>query len=71
MTKKKVVQCSCGLVIMAPYLKNHEKTMWHQMAPQALELKDRGLTFAEIARQLGVTRAYIQQRFKKLEEVAA
>jgi predicted transcriptional regulator len=53
-----------------PQQTRHLQGAWHLKRLVAIDLYQRGLSFAEIARQLGFTRAYISQKFAK-EEVAA
>lgn len=59
--------CECGLTITAGQRTRHRQGAWHQKRAQAQELRSRGFSFAEIARQLGFTRAYISQKFNQEE----
>ena len=68
---KDFTRCQCGMWLSPAQLKRHKRGVWHAKFVRAQELRERGLTFAEIARQLGVTRAYVSQRFKLIEEKAA
>jgi hypothetical protein len=63
-------KCRCGMWLSPAQLSRHKEGIWHGKASHAKELRGRGLSFAEIARQLGVTRAYISQRFRLVEEGA-
>jgi CRP-like cAMP-binding protein len=71
-TKKNlIIQCECGKQVKRGYLRYHEESIWHQQYLTAISLRQRGLTFAEIGRQLGMTRAYVSQMFARLETETA
>jgi len=54
------VKCRCGDMITPGNQDRHEKGWWHRNFEKCWELHDRGLTFAEIGRQLGATRVYVR-----------
>ena len=68
MTKYRLIRCEeCGLPYTYPQRTRHLNGMWHKHRLKAIALRERGLSIAEIARQLGFTRAYISQKFAKKE----
>jgi DNA-binding CsgD family transcriptional regulator len=62
-------RCRCGMIVTEKirYRQKHESGTWHQQHRELRRLRALGLGYAEIGRQLGLTRAYVQQLFKKLE----
>jgi len=62
------VPCACGLAITVGQQARHERGRWHQVAAEARRLRALDLSFADIGRQLGLTRAYVRQRFHQLEK---
>jgi DNA-binding CsgD family transcriptional regulator len=61
--KKKKIRCVCGLPISPGQQARHELGRWHRAASEAHHLRSHGLSFADIARNLGLSRAYVSQKF--------
>lgn len=66
-----LVQCRCGITLMRGQLARHRQGAWHGQSEKLKELRARGLSYAEIARQIGFTRSYICIMFKKFKQQAA
>lgn len=64
--KHEKTRCACGVLIAACQRTRHDASRWHVAWERAAELRARGVTPAEIARQLRLTRAYVGQRLKGL-----
>jgi len=62
--------CECGMSISHGQKTRHRQGEWHRKRMKAIELRARGFSFAEIARQLGFTRAYVAQKFNQMEVTA-
>lgn len=60
-------RCRCGMAVAdgAGYRAKHEAGTWHQQHQELKRLRALKLGYAEIGRQLGITRAYVQQLFKE------
>lgn len=65
------VRCRCGVLVSACQQKRHELSRWHREHATAVELRARGVSPAEIGRQLRLTRAYVGQRLACIETVEA
>lgn len=55
----KLMKCTCGEMIFTRRKAEHLKSKWHAFAEQCRVLRARGLSYAEIARQTGMTRNYV------------
>lgn len=62
-TKHKSYTCSCGRKVKPAGRSKHEAGMWHRQYKDILFMQERGLNYAEIGRQLGVSRAYVGNMF--------
>lgn len=64
--------CRCGIWVAAGagYRRKHESGTWHQQHKELRRLRALNLGYAEIGRQLGITRAYVQQLFKEARNLS-
>lgn len=53
------LKCSCGEMIFTRRKADHEKSRWHAVANECRLLRAKGMTYAEIARQVGLKRNYV------------
>lgn len=63
-------RCECGLVISPGNRWRHERSVWHQRFREVDEMLARGLSQAEVGRQLGVTRMYVGRYLMKRREAS-
>ncbi len=61
----KVTCGSCGARFNLGRDAQHRASRWHLVARAARAFRKRGIPYAEIARQLGLSRFYIQVRLKE------
>jgi hypothetical protein len=59
--------CTCGMKVTVSHLPRHYKGLWHTRYLELNDLKKRGMSFAEIGRQMKVSRVYILHLFRKVE----
>lgn len=62
--KHEKITCECGTIVAACQLDRHRRSRWHAKAAKAFELEKRGLSCAEIGRQLGESKAYVRVRLR-------
>lgn len=62
--KHRKVRCVCGQLVSRSAQGKHEGGAWHRRFREARELLAAGLSKAEIARQLGLSRAWASQRLR-------
>ena len=55
--------CSCGRRVKPAGRSKHEAGVWHRQYRDILSMQERGLSYAEIGRQVGVSRVYIGTMF--------
>lgn len=55
-------RCACGDWITRPHRPRHKVGWWHRHHLEVRRLLGRGLSCAEIGRQLGVGRAYVHRK---------
>ena len=65
--KHKPYKCSCGRWVITAGKIKHETGRWHKEHERFKELRAKGLTFAEIGRQLGVSRVFVREMFAEIE----
>ena len=58
-------RCFCGVDITNTHLARHNAGIWHKMHKELIALRKRGLTYAEIARQIRSSRMYVRHMFRK------
>lgn len=61
------MKCRCGLKIQEQHLGRHIKSLWHREHERIKQMVKIGLSQAEIARQLQVSRMYISQLMAKVK----
>lgn len=61
----KLITCSCGELIFTRRKADHEKSKWHAVASTSRLLRAKGMSYAEIARQVGLTRNYVKMRLSR------
>ena len=62
----KVVTCaSCGTKFTIGKDGQHRRTKWHAVARTARKYRQAGLTYAEIGRQLSLSRMYVLIRLRR------
>jgi hypothetical protein len=64
--KHKKQRCHCGLEVVPTHMTRHATGLWHERYKDIIALRKRGLTYAEIARQIRSSRAYVRLMFKKV-----
>jgi hypothetical protein len=70
---KKPDICACGLPLpaRAGWRDTHLKSKWHAAGAEAIALRSRGVSYAEIGRQLNLTRAYVRNRLSRCGKARA
>lgn len=66
MTDSKYKVCSCGMLVHSGHKDRHIRSWWHRNYAAARLYRKKGLSYAEIARQLNSTRAYVQKMMSRL-----
>lgn len=61
------MKCVCGHIITPAQKRSHERGKWHLFFKQMLFYRERGLSFAEIGREVGLSRARVASLFREVE----
>lgn len=69
--KHQKIRCVCGARIAQSQLKRHRQAKRHQLAARINQLLDCGLDYAEIGRQLRLTRAWVGKIVRENAHAAA
>lgn len=60
----KLTTCACGAKFRPGRDRQHRASNWHRVARDARYYRKAGLSYAEIGRQLGLSRMYILTRLR-------
>jgi hypothetical protein len=63
--RNKTATCSCGATFKVGRDSQHKRSNWHKVARGCRYYRKAGLSYAEIARQVGLSRNYVLLRLQE------